>query len=193
MKMRVHYLGFFFLALLVSAEAISIRDRINTVLFQKHNSRVEGIFSEAMERLENGENIDDSLSQLERIGHGLSDRMIQTLEIHAVHRLASAMDLPVFAELGPVPPRVLSGEDIERRREEITNLLEKAEFFWKKKKDESKCYRVTKLSCSRKSDCKSNPNNPCKGECVCDEKGINECKCLDGEELEQFEKDMEKK
>ena len=124
----MHYLGFFFLALLVSAEAISIRERINTVLFQKHNSRVQDIFSQAMERLENGENIDDSLSQLESIGHGMSDRMIQTLEIHAVHRITSTMDLPVFAELGSIPRRVLSGEDIDRHRGEITNFLEKAEY-----------------------------------------------------------------
>ena len=74
--------------------------------------------------------------------------MIQTLE-NAVHRLASTMDLPVFTELGPIPPRVLSGKEIERRRGE-TNLLEKAEFFWEKKKV-SQNARVTKLSCSRKS------------------------------------------
>ena len=111
-KMKARYLGLFFLALLVSAEAISLRERINTVLFQKHTSRVQDIVSRAMERVENGENIDSSLSQLESIGHGLSDQMIQTLEIHAVHRLASTMDLPVFAELGPVPPRVLSGKEI---------------------------------------------------------------------------------
>ena len=195
MKMRVHYLGLFFLALLISAEAITIRERINTVLFQKHNSRVQEIFSRAMERLENGGNIDDRLNELERIGHGLSDRMVQTLEIHAVHRLTSTLGLPVFAELGPVPPRILSGKDIERHRGEITIFLEKAEFFWGG--EEPKCSKGDHLgrvaTCSTKSDCKSNPNNPCEGECVCDDNGVNKCTCLDGEKLEQFKEDMERK
>merc|ERR1712232_1273313 len=40
------------------------------------------------------------------------------------------------------------------------------------------CKKTTYTTCGKHSDCKSDPDNPCKGKCACDYEGINECVCI---------------
>ena len=40
------------------------------------------------------------------------------------------------------------------------------------------CERSTTFTCGKHSDCRPLKSNPCKGECICDDDGANECECV---------------
>eukprot|EP00943_MAST-04B_sp_MAST-4B-sp1_P008392 g8392.t1 len=134
---------------------------------------------------------------------GMSTEQYATHEIKEIHKSLkegfSFKESPIINDLKnlkEVPEgKKLSPSELKEHREEISVLLEKAMSMKMESsllvlevpEVQGDCKRTNVFStCNTHSECRSDKNNPCEGECMCDTDGINECKCVEKGTVERL-------
>eukprot|EP00943_MAST-04B_sp_MAST-4B-sp1_P009990 g9990.t1 len=137
--------------------------------------------------------IDDDLSFLEvQDMQGMTTDEYATHEIREMHKSLKEgfafKHSPILNELDQIKEipsgKILSSKELKEHRQAISVLLEKAMSMNKwgssssTKKGLGECERTTWGTCGKHSECRKAKENPCRGECICDTDGANECTCV---------------
>ena len=84
---------------------------------------------------------------------------------------------------GNIHPCLANKEEASGVNEDTSDVNEEAsegneEASEAKRESLGNCKCTTFLTCGKNTHCRSDPKNPCRGECMCDKEGINECTCV---------------
>ena len=193
-------LAFFYLALLVSHEGITVASNIRQTIGLQKGAELSSSLTNMVQMMEN---VDvDSFLEVEDM-HGMSAEAYGTMEMIEMHKSLkegfSFEHSPILEDLKSLKEipenKVLSPSELKQHREDVSVLLEKAMssssmgLFGKAMEGLEKtstktssslgsCERTGWSTCGKHSDCRPDKDDPCRGECICDTDGINECKCV---------------
>eukprot|EP00944_MAST-04C_sp_MAST-4C-sp1_P003770 g3770.t1 len=194
----IFQLALFYLVLLLSHESITVANTIRQTVGLRHDAKISNTLNNIVKYMEH---VDvDSFLEVENM-HGMSAEAYGTLEMREMHKSLiegfSFEHSPILDDLknlNEIPEnKILSPSELSQHREDVSVLLEKAMSGWGwggskatakvvTKKDKAlllgECERTTTLTCGKHSDCRPDKENPCKGECICDDDGANECECV---------------
>ena len=187
--------------MLVSHECITVATRIRQgVMVQKQlemHDTVSSLVKLGEDLGIDNDNFESFMEVEETNGMSVEGAKRATTEIRSIHKslkegftFKNSPILDDLNDLETIPEdKVLSPMEVKDHREAISSLLEKAmskmEFFGFGKSSKSssktslgKCERTTWGTCGKDSQCRPDNDDPCRGECMCDTEGINECKCV---------------
>ena len=193
-------LAFFYLALLVSHEGITVASNIRQTIGLQKGAELSSSLTNMVQMMEN---VDvDSFLEVEDM-HGMSAEAYGTMEMIEMHKSLkegfSFEHSPILEDLKSLKEipenKVLSPSELKQHREDVSVLLEKAMssssmgLFGKAMEGLEKtstktssslgsCERTGWSTCGKHSDCRPDKDDPCRGECICDTDGINECECV---------------
>jgi hypothetical protein len=191
-------LALFYLVLLISHEGITVATNIRQTVGLRKNIQLSTSLNNMVNMMDS---IDvDSFLEVEDM-HGMSAEAYGTLEMIEMHKSLkegfSFEHSPILKDLNSLKEipenKILSPSELKGHREDVSVLLEKAMTGWGwsgskatakvvTKKDKAsllgECERSTTFTCGKHSDCRPLKSNPCKGECICDDDGANECECV---------------
>ena len=193
-------LAFFYLVLLVSHEGITVASNIRQTIGLQKGAELSSSLTNMVKMMEN---VDvDSFLEVEDM-HGMSAEAYGTMEMIEMHKSLkegfSFEHSPILKDLKSLKDipenKVLSPSELKQHREDVSVLLEKAmssssmgvfgktmegleKTSTKTSSSLGSCKRTTFFSCGKHSDCRPDKDDPCKGKCICETDGINECKCV---------------
>eukprot|EP00942_MAST-04A_sp_MAST-4A-sp1_P011591 g11591.t1 len=186
-------LALFYLVLLISHEGITVATNIRQTVGVRKNMQLSTSLNDMVNMMDS---IDiDSFLEVEDM-HGMSAEAYGTLEMIEMHKSLkegfSFEHSPILKDLNSLKEipenKILSPSELKGHREDVSVLLEKAMSSLgnsktaasdSKASSSGECKKTTTFStCGKHSDCRPAKHNPCKGECICDTDGINECECV---------------
>ena len=189
----------FLLVLLVSHEGITLANNIRQTKILRKNVELQESLQDLTE-LANLDELDSSFLETEN-RQGMTGEAYATYEMKEIHKSLKEgfgfENSPVLEELQALEhipyDRLLTEAELRSHRGQVSSLLEKAMSVLQHNngissvnstvKKLGKCKKVLKNVFGRghfyrkTSVCRSDPHNPCKGECVCATSGLKECKC----------------
>jgi len=203
-QVNIYLLGVFFLVLLLSHEGIAVANRINEGVYVQKQLKMHDVFKKYEVTTMDGMD-GDLFSFLEvQDMQGMSTEAYATHEIKEIHKSLKESftfdQSPILNEVGNLKEiphdKILSPSELKAHRTEISMLLEKAMQGPRKRNKKApakrktkapslgNCKRTTWGTCGKHTDCQSDPKDPCRGECMCDDDGLNECTCVPKGRLE---------
>ena len=183
------------LAMLVSHEGITLASNIRQAQTLRSNAELQDSLKDMAALMDLGDLGSSSFLETEN-RQGMSVEAYATFEMKAIHKsLKEGFGFeksPILEDLKALPhipsDRVLTETELRLHRATVSSLLEKAmtgmhahvaSHAGQTVTSGGNCFKTVAWhsTCSKASECRSDPKDPCEGDCVCDTSGVNECTC----------------
>eukprot|EP00945_MAST-04E_sp_MAST-4E-sp1_P004854 g4854.t1 len=192
---QTYRIALLLLAMLLSHEGITLASNIRQVQTLRSNAELQDSLKDMAALMDLGDLGSSSFLETEN-RQGMSVEAYATFEMKAIHKsLKEGFGFeksPILDDLKTLPPipsdRVLTETELRSHRATVSSLLEKAmtgmhahvaSHAGQTVTSGGNCLKTVAWhsTCSKASECRSDPEDPCEGDCVCDTSGVNECTC----------------
>eukprot|EP00945_MAST-04E_sp_MAST-4E-sp1_P003378 g3378.t1 len=192
---QTYRIALLLLAMLLSHEGITLASNIRQVQTLRSNAELQDSLKDMAALMDLGDLGSSSFLETEN-RQGMSVEAYATFEMKAIHKslkegfgFEKSPILEDLKTLTPIPNgRVLTETELRSHRASVSSLLEKAmtgmhahvaSHAGQSVQSGGNCVKTVSWhsTCSKASECRPDPDDPCRGECVCDTSGVNECTC----------------